>query len=154
ITGFVRSPLPFSCFRRVPCASFGTLSSVPASQPPENPKRPAGQIGPPSPRVQFRVNSVQTGEDLVSFEAHAIELVGIEAESLQDGRRDLRRLDPGIDRCLLDARMRDDQRDMHIVLGEAAVLGDLLALVEWMTPTSGVTIMSGIRESCSGSWNR
>jgi hypothetical protein len=57
--------------------------------------------------------------------AGASELVGIEAERAQNRRRDLLVLDLVINHSSFEARVSGDQQDVGVVVGEAAMLGNL-----------------------------
>lgn len=58
-----------------------------------------------------------------SFEAYSVELVGIEAESAQDGGRNLVGSDRGADSVGVERRIRKQEHDVGIVMRKAAVLG-------------------------------
>src|SRR3984893_16876720 len=69
---------------------------------------------------------VETGQGSGVARAGAGELVGIEAERAQNRRRDLLVLDLVINHTSFEARVGSDEQDVRIVVGEAAMLGDLL----------------------------
>ena len=84
--------------------------------------------------------------------AGAGELVGIEAERAQNRRRDLLVLDLVINHTSLEARVGDDQQDMGVVVGEAAMLGDLLRAaavdraMEWLDDDVGRAAQGRVAE--------
>ena len=59
-----------------------------------------------------------------------VELIGLQAERPQDRRRDLLVADRALDDRVREARMRDQQRRVNVVLVEPAVFGELRATGE------------------------
>jgi hypothetical protein len=91
------------------------------------------------------------GKDSRPFHSDRIECLRIETERLQNCRSYLRRRHRGCNDGLFEPGIRHDERDMGVILVEAAVLGDLRPAGE-ITPTLAMPMMSGVRESVAGSW--
>jgi hypothetical protein len=69
--------------------------------------------------------SLQPGQQRCSLEPHPVELIWIDAEDLEDCRGDLGCGHGCVYGLSIELGMRNDQRDVGIVLVEAAMLRDL-----------------------------
>ncbi len=70
---------------------------------------------------------VDGGQNACSFGADGVELVGIDAEGLEDCGSDLGCANFRKDCSCVEARVGKQEHDVGVVMGESAVLGELLA---------------------------
>src|SRR6516165_5149147 len=74
------------------------------------------------------VDCSEAGQRLAVFPACALELLGVDPEYIEDGRGDLSRFHIIVVDRPSNRRVRNEQGNVAVVLGEAAMLGQLRAM--------------------------